>query len=78
MTEKFDEKKATDWLIKAEETYKINKIVIDLKEKLLNMNSDSQNGEIKNHEAFLISLLVRMRTLEANLPSLLIIILIIK
>lgn len=59
MTEKFDEKKATDWLIKAEETYKTNKIVIDLKEKLLNMNSDSQNGEIKNHETFLISLLVR-------------------
>lgn len=59
MTEKFDEKKATDWLIKAEEAYKTNKIVIDLKEKLLNMNSDSQNGEIKNHEAFLVSLLVR-------------------
>lgn len=62
MTTRFEEKKATEWLLKADEFYPRDKIVLDLKEKLFNLknNSDENRDEWKSLEAFFVSSLVML------------------
>lgn len=69
MSGKFDEKKATEWLVKAEENFKNDKIVLDLKEKLLNSNNNGENDELKRLETFLLSSLVifKKETTRSNI-----------
>jgi hypothetical protein len=58
MSEGFDEKKATHWLKKAEQSFQFDKVVLDLKEKLLNLNNNGVKMESADLETFLIDQLV--------------------
>lgn len=65
---KIDQKKATEWLSKAEKSFKYEKVVFDLKEKLINLvgkststsNGSSISTNSKELESFLIESLVKI------------------
>jgi hypothetical protein len=59
-SQKFDAKKAREWLFRAESQFKFDKSVIDLKEKLFELidTQASHSGELEDWEKFLLKAIV--------------------
>lgn len=51
MSNEFNAKKASLWLSKADELFRNHKTVLELKEKLINMNMGGKSSEISNEES---------------------------